>query len=585
MTRRAPRGAAVLSLGALVLAAPAADAQISPGPLSAAHAGLEGSTHCLACHARETGVAPPKCLACHALLRERIASSRGLHARPEYRDCKTCHVEHHGAANDLVYWGRAGRPAFDHGLTGSALAGRHARLECRACHQPRFNRETARLTAEKARLETTYLGLSGACSACHEDAHRGQFGGRGCESCHDQNAWKPAARFDHARTAAPLTGRHAAVACDKCHKLAGGQGIGFRKFVGVASAECQACHRDTHAGRLGRDCKRCHSPAGWERVERVSFDHARTDFPLRGRHAAVACEKCHRPGRSVRMAHARCADCHADAHLGQLSRRADQGRCESCHDEKSFVPARFGLEEHAATAYPLAGSHRAVACDACHERLTREALGRVPGLRPTGGAAATRTARFRFASTRCTECHRDPHRGEFDRHVKRAGCEACHALSSWREVRFDHASTRFPLRDGHSRVACAACHVKAEAGAPKARSRFAGLPLTCEGCHRDPHAGQLAGAALLAGGPGREQGAPVAACDRCHTAQDWSPRGFDHERDSRYARDGAHLRLACAACHPPATKTGERFVVYKPLPLTCRGCHAPEAGAGRKVDR
>ncbi|HSD67521.1 MAG TPA: cytochrome c3 family protein, partial [Vicinamibacteria bacterium] len=113
---------------ALALAPAAALAQISPGALSRAHAKLEGSTRCLDCHDPKRGVAAEKCLACHKPLQERIAAGKGLHARPEYRDCKTCHVEHQGADYELVWWGKAGKKAFDHAQTGQTLSGKHATL-------------------------------------------------------------------------------------------------------------------------------------------------------------------------------------------------------------------------------------------------------------------------------------------------------------------------------------------------------------------------------------------------------------------------------------------------------------------------
>ena len=68
---------------ALAIGPTAAVAQISPGPLSRAHAKLEGSTHCLDCHASDKGVAPDKCLGCHEELRRRVSGGKGLHARPE----------------------------------------------------------------------------------------------------------------------------------------------------------------------------------------------------------------------------------------------------------------------------------------------------------------------------------------------------------------------------------------------------------------------------------------------------------------------------------------------------------------------
>ena len=63
-----------------------------------------------------------------------------------------------------------------------------------------------------------------------------------------------------------------------------------------------------------------------------------------------------------------------------------------------------------------------------------------------------------------------------------------------------------------------------------------------------------------------------------HDRQPRRPRRFDHARDSAYRLDGAHARLACAACHRPETRNGVTFVRYKPLPTTCR---AATARAGR----
>ncbi|MFI5170036.1 MAG: hypothetical protein ACHQM7_06695, partial [Vicinamibacterales bacterium] len=67
------------TLAAMVLSglASGAHAQISPGPLSRAHAKLEGSTRCLDCHDPKEGVAESKCLACHESLQKRIAAGKG----------------------------------------------------------------------------------------------------------------------------------------------------------------------------------------------------------------------------------------------------------------------------------------------------------------------------------------------------------------------------------------------------------------------------------------------------------------------------------------------------------------------------
>jgi Class III cytochrome C family len=526
-----------LRLGLVVALGPAgAFAQISPGPLSRAHAKLEGSTRCLDCHDPQKGVDAGKCLACHKPLQERVAAGKGLHARPGYRDCKSCHVEHQGVEYELVWWGKAGTKAFDHALTGQPLTGKHATLTCEQCHKTR-----------------SYLGNATECASCHKDEHRGQFPGRACSPCHTERAWKPAPGFDHAKTAWPLTGRHAGVSCEKCHTTRrpdpANAAVTFRIFRAVAGKDCARCHEDTHKGRLGTGCSSCHTTSGWRgSVVTARFDHSKTAYPLTGRHAGVSCEKCHVPSRPMRLKHDRCIDCHADAHAGQIARRADGGRCESCHDVNGFRPARFGPEDHAKTAYPLLGSHLAVACDQCH--------------RPeVAGAGRAPAVPLRFASTRCADCHGDSHQGQLARFVAKGGCEACHRVDSWREVAFDHGQTRYPLSGSHARVACASCHRRFEA-APPARFRFAGVSQACEGCHRDPHQGQFARAAS------------GAACERCHTTDDLKASKFDH-RDAAWHLDGAHARVACSGCHRPETRNGAKLIRYKPLPTTCRGCHGP----------
>jgi hypothetical protein len=544
LSRRLSRGP--LALGLVVALVPAAAfAQISPGPLSRVHAKLEGSTHCLDCHDPEKGVAPDKCLACHKPLQERVAAGKGLHARPEYRDCKTCHVEHQGVEYELVWWGKAGRQAFDHALTGQPLSGKHATLRCEQCHKGR-----------------SYLGDAAECASCHKDEHRGQFPGRACSSCHSERAWKPAPGFDHAKTEWPLTGRHSAVTCDKCHTTRrpdpANATLSFLDFRAIPGKDCVRCHEDTHRGRLGTACSTCHSTSGWRTsVVTTGFDHSRTAYPLTGRHAGLSCGKCHVPGRPMRLKHDRCTDCHADAHAGQLARRADGGRCESCHDVNGFRPARFGPDDHAKTAYPLLGAHLAVACDQCHR----------PGV---AGAPRIPAVPLRFASTRCAACHKDPHQGQLARFVAKGGCELCHRVDSWREIEFDHGQTRYPLSGSHARVACRRCHGRRDAAPATPPLRFAGVPRSCEGCHRDPHQGQFARA-----GGGTD-------CERCHTTDNLKASKFDHGRDAAWPLDGAHARVACSACHRPETRNGATFIRYKPLPTTCIGCHGPSGRPTRE---
>jgi hypothetical protein len=563
MARLVRRTAVVVGLGLGAGGSPAL-AQISPGKLARSHGSLEGPGQCLRCH-DSGGVASEKCLSCHTSLRARVTAGKGLHARPTHRDCKACHIDHQGEGTELVWWGESGKDSFDHALTGYVLEGKHRGPTCAACHKPAFVTARELVTAQGVNAARTYLGLSRACLSCHADAHRGQFARRECASCHEMAGWKPAPRFEHGKTAYALTGKHVDVACAKCHPMVTRAGQGsFRQYQGIVSRECSSCHRDVHEGRLGAACASCHTTASWAARLAGRFDHERTQYSLRGKHVSVSCEACHAQGRTLRRPFARCTDCHTDTHLGQLARRADQGRCEACHDVSGFAPSTFLVDAHQKTAYPLAGAHLAVACNACHRPVDADVLRKVSGVVVAAGPGR-KTSQLRFASFACADCHRDSHFGEMDRRAGGKGCAACHRVESWKQVPFDHATTPFPLTGGHAKPACAACHPRTDKGTPRERTQFAATPVLCSACHKDPHRGQL-------------QRAASTACDGCHGIETWRRTRFDHARDAAFVLDGAHLPLACAACHVPE-KAGALPARYKPLARTCKGCHGPAAGA------
>jgi hypothetical protein len=549
-----------------------ARAQISPGDLSRAHATLEGSNQCLQCHSSGRGVDRARCLTCHQTVSARIAAGKGLHARPEYAACERCHIEHHGRDFELVYWGKEGQQSLDHRQTGFTLEGVHARTDCRKCHAPeRVARGSAAATlaAEKARLDRTFLGLGTACSSCHEDPHRGQFRDRLCSGCHDQERWKPASRFDHAQSRFPLTGKHRQTECARCHR-----GTAPNLAYQGASLTCVGCHTDQHQGKFGKSCESCHGTEDWKSIDRSRFDHDRTRYPLRGKHAPLRCESCHRAGQSMQLqGFERCSSCHADAHAGQFANRTGGIECASCHDVRGFRPATFDLAAHDRTSYPLAGAHRRVGCEKCHGAVAVRELPEGAAMPGTFASLDTKTPRFRFRDTRCESCHRDPHAGDAAKYTGPEGCGSCHTLASWREVRFDHARTGFLLEGGHSKPTCSKCHAKAPAkdGGPLLQ-RLVGAPKTCAGCHADPHRGQF--------------GRPETACTSCHQVVDWKPTLFDHAR-AAFRLDGAHRAVACIGCHPSELVDGKKVVRYRPVASQCADCHsgdvAPESirGSGR----
>ena len=576
---------------------------VSPGPLSAAHAKLEGLKSCEKCHEKGNRVAASRCLACHRDVASRIAAKKGVH-RDVKDECAACHAEHAGRDAELRPFETKG---FDHaGETGFPLDARHAPLaeKCASCHRTR-----------------SFLKLSPACASCHADVHKGALGAA-CASCHSTAVpFKQAsAAFDHSKARFALTGAHAKVACAKCH--AGGV------FRGLKFASCADCHQDPHRKALGADCSSCHDTASFRTTK---VDHAKTAFPLRGRHAAVACVACHRESAAkVRPKSDTCAACHRDPHRGEF-----QKDCAACHDERGFRGAPF---DHAArTRFPLTGRHAAARCAACHVPQAagapagpkgrpaadvsfrglkadcaachkdphRGALGtacaachgtesfrpkefrhpRFPELfegahqglacekchgAPKAGASgppvpvSERT--YRGLSTACASCHRDPHLGQVG-----ASCESCHAVTGakFAAVRFDHAKTPFPLAGRHAALACEKCHAKETARFPSGNGtavRLKGLGTSCAGCHKDPHLGQLG-----------------AACASCHSPETFKVAAFRHSGPADFWK-GGHAKAACAACHKPETGSfpaGKGTAVrYKGGGEACATCHAdPHRGA------
>jgi hypothetical protein len=456
-------------------------AQFSPGPLSSAHEAIDRPTACLECHEPKRATTPVRCLVCHKPLGARIAAQRGYHGRDPGRstECASCHPEHGGRGASLVRW-PDGRERFDHDLTGYVLTGGHRTLECRSCHAPSLIRAADVRAAKDLKLQSTHLGLSARCADCHGDIHRGQFAAQlqkaDCSLCHTTEGWAGVA-VDHAKTRFPLSGKHAVVACERCHfsendagrRVARGTALSFVRFTPVPHQACIDCHADVHKGQYGADCARCHSTVGWASIAMGAFDHDKTRYPLRGRHRGVECAKCHKTGDfKKRIAFAQCTDCHQDRHAGQLAKSPSRGLCEACHSLEGFAPARFDAAEHQNTRFPLRGAHLAVACNACHKVTSADA--------PPG------SVRFRLSSDACVDCHSDEHAGQFAKSAGGADCRRCHGESAWRIASFDHSKTRFPLDGAHAKAGCKACHLSTTIG-NRRTVRYRPLDTACKACH------------------------------------------------------------------------------------------------------
>jgi hypothetical protein len=648
--RRAHGLALVLATAAALLAValaptPARAQFFSPGPLSRPHSSLEGIDNCARCHDEQKGLSARLCLDCHTELQRRVATGAGFHGRlpaAKKQECQACHPDHRGVDFQMIEW-EGGRDRFDHEKTGWPLRGGHAKVgaRCDQCHQPRLIQDGAiQRMLQKQPRRATLLGATTRCDGCHFDEHRGQLG-RECQKCHDENAWKPVPSFNHQKTDYPLLGKHRDVACAKCHPSNTDERFvatafpkprapTFMQMKPVEFKSCESCHDDPHKGSLGANCAGCHSEAGWKIIKTAKDQstafHDHTRYPLRGGHVGVACKSCHGPfpGQAARfkgLPFGACTDCHEDGHMGQLRSQppAKVAGCERCHTVNGFLPARYELEQHGSTSFPLENAHATTPCRGCHP-IDDGLAARVPAAVHQRLKARHRPEHFSLAVLRpkkspeiCSGCHEDVHRGQFTQSgdgdsvegggggraaVARArdassktSCASCHTTTSFSDLRFDHdKDSRFPLVGTHARTPCAGCHPSQRTSGETAFIRYKPLDLACGGCHDDYHQGQflVSSIAPRAGAerpPAASTGAsksmprrrgPLRGCDACHQVTRFKETVFDHNDPamSAYPLDGRHAKVACARCHPKVVLAPEiETVRYRPLPRLCESCH------------
>jgi hypothetical protein len=207
---------------------------------------------------------------------------------------------------------------------------------------------------------------------------------------------------------------------------------------------------------------------------------------------------------------------------------------------------------------------------------------RLEGMR---NCTACHAAGKRIAPEKCLSCH-TLIRSEMDAgtglHAKGTHdrCETCHIehhgrdfdLIYWKggQKAFNHSGTGFPLKGGHERLACRACHrpefiqdgQKLLKGGGSPGRTFLGLKRDCAACHEDPHKGQF--------------GRP---CGECHDETSWKPASrFSHD-STRFILTGRHRDLACGKCHAssmnPSSKKYPEYLKFAGTRFgTCADCHA-----------
>ncbi len=524
------------------------DFLVSPGELARAHSDLSGLKNCSSCHDSGSGLSPEKCLACHEELSTRIQAARGFHARKK-ENCIECHHDHQGVDFQIIQWIPS---ELDHSETGYPLVGFHAEVEdCRECHN-----ESRSPSRQKTK---TYFLNDTRCVACHEDIHKGQLGDD-CRKCHTVDVKFDKVRFDHGQTAYPLIGAHKRVACGKCHLNKQWKGLRFsdctdchddihqpslgddcqrchhseswsvstfnheqtryplrgmhvdvtctqchveKQLTGLAFSTCVDCHsKDPHVGQFENDCSWCHVVAGFDKT---IFDHAKSSYPLTGKHGNVKCSECHHleqaafpngPAEAVRYRpiDTLCASCHEDIHLGQFKKA-----CSDCHITAGFARALVQFDHDVDSRFRLQGKHTDVVCEKCHKQER--------AVFPLGEGTARR---FLPLPEYCFGCHNnvhDPDWWRFSVNHLETDCQRCHSPETFVPATFDHNRTTFALTGKHTSLTCDRCHDIAR-WKDKDFILFQKLSADCVDCHRSPH---------LKG---------MKQCTSCHTSENWRVRAW-----------------------------------------------------------
>ena len=181
---------------------------------------------------------------------------------------------------------------------------------------------------------------------------------------------------------------------------------------------------------------------------------------------------------------------------------------------------------HNATAFPLDGKHRTLACESCH----------------LSGA-------YKGTPTRCFDCHWV--RRQDDRYRLQLGsqCEQCHRPTTWAAAQWDHnAMTAMPLGAAHRQLSCVTCHKN---------NSFRGAQVACVSCHQQDFQATRTPNHVAAGFP--------TTCEACHRVNDtaFTQARFDHQ--ASFPLVGVHAQATCASCH--------RNNVFKGTARDCLGCH------------
>jgi hypothetical protein len=410
--------------------------------------------------------------------------------------------------------------------------------------------------------------------------------------------------------------------CTKCHEL-GDQ---------VRKEKCLSCHKEikqlinnnrgyhSSAEVKRKDCWKCHSEHNGRNFQVVKFDekkfdHSKTTFGLKGKHADIKCDECHNSkfisDKNISKRNdtflglsTTCKSCHEDFHQGTLG-----DKCESCHNTETFKKANF---DHNKSAFKLTGKHKTVECQNCHKTEKRNGKdfrifkniqfqscenchsdihkGKFGSdckkCHSTEGFKNVNKSNFDHSKTnfqllgkhedvkcndchgsnllskpkhqKCIDCHKDYHKGVFLTNYQNGECSQCHEVTGFSPSLFSfelHSKTKFELTGSHFAVPCRDCHYKTE------EWKFDNLSNRCIACHENVHRDEI-----------EEKFMGNFQCDNCHNTDTWHKVKFDHSL-TEFPLAGKHVQVKCMTCHEKKNDLGEIYFQFSSLSFFCEDCH------------
>jgi Cytochrome c7 and related cytochrome c len=245
---------------------------------------------------------------------------------------------------------------------------------------------------------------------------------------------------------------------------------GIHDDPNVRSQPCSNCHQGAflsarnpvHVGVLPQTCGTCHSTTAWAPATVVNHSW----FPLRNKHADVACASCHTVGYKKGDTPTTCFGCHQkdyDAANNPPHAGFASTACETCHTDVGWAPSTF------VHPWPLDGMHATTACVGCHTGTPPRWAGT-----PTP-CGACHAADYQRASGAITGHNSFPQT-----------CQDCHTTSGWSPPMggYAHPEALFPITTGsHSTAgtACIDCHD------PTRGTPVKGANTVCNKCHLGTH--------------------------------------------------------------------------------------------------